>query len=190
VECKIYDTDVIEKSVWHILKAVGEDPARDGLLDTPRRVAKTYVLELLSGYQQDPAEVFRTFDVAYDEMVIVKDIPLYSMCEHHMLPFIGVAHIGYVPNGRVVGLSKIARIVDIFARRLQVQERLTSEVADTLVAGLSPLGVAIVIEAEHLCMTMRGVQKPGSRTVTSAMRGVFLEKNNNARHEFLRLVGR
>jgi GTP cyclohydrolase I len=153
-------------------------------------VARAYLQELFRGYQVDPKSVFTTFESdGYDEMVIIRDIPLYSTCEHHLLPFMGVAHVGYIPQGRVIGLSKIGRLVDIFARRLQIQERLTAQIAEALVEGLAPLGVGVIIEAEHLCMTMRGVQKPGTRTVTSALRGVMREKPET-RAEFLRLVGR
>ncbi len=170
-----------------LLTAIGDDPARDGLRDTPRRIADMYA-EVFSGMAADPASFLQTtFEVAHDEMVILRNIPFYSMCEHHLLPFHGEAHVGYVPDGRVVGISKIARVVETCARRPQVQEVLTSQIAETIMAGLKPDGVAVVIDAEHLCMTMRGVQKPGSRMVTSAMRGSF-RKSPVTRAEFLSLV--
>lgn len=160
-------------AVRELLFAIGEDPDRDGLLETPARVARAWN-ELGAGYDGDAAEILgTTFDISHEEMVLVKNIELVSMCEHHMLPFNGVAHVGYIPahNGRVTGLSKLARLVDVFARRLQVQERLTSQIAEALVEHLDARGVIVVIEAEHTCMTMRGVRKPGSHTVTSAVRG-------------------
>jgi GTP cyclohydrolase I len=162
-----------EAAVRELLIAVGEDPDRDGLLDTPARVARAYV-ELLAGLDQDPAEVLSAaFEVAHDELVLVRDIEMWSMCEHHLVPFFGLAHVGYIPEegGRVTGLSKLARVVDVFARRPQVQERLTTQIADALIEHLEPRGVIVVIEAEHLCMTMRGVRKGGAKTVTSAVRG-------------------
>ena len=162
-----------EAAIRELLIAVGEDPDREGLLDTPKRVAKSYA-ELLAGLDQDPREVLSaTFDVGHDELVLVKDIELWSMCEHHLVPFTGVAHVGYIPqeDGQVTGLSKLARLVDVYARRPQVQERLTTQVADALIDVLNPRGVIVVIEAEHLCMTMRGVRKAGARTITSAVRG-------------------
>ncbi len=162
-----------EAAVRELLIAVGEDPDREGLQETPARVARSYV-ELLAGLDQDPREVLTaTFDVGHDELVLVKDIELWSMCEHHLVPFTGVAHVGYIPraDGYVTGLSKLARLVDVFARRPQVQERLTTQVADALLDVLEPRGVIVVVEAEHLCMTMRGVRKAGARTVTSAVRG-------------------
>lgn len=158
-----------------ILLAIGEDPDRDGLVDTPSRVARAYA-ELFSGLWQRPQDVLTTtFDLGHDEMVLVKDIEVFSCCEHHLVPFHGVAHVGYVPSpeGRITGLSKLARLVDVYARRPQVQERLTTQVADALVELLAPRGVIVVMECEHLCMSMRGVRKPGSRTVTSAVRGVL-----------------
>ena len=170
-----FDQERIEKAVREILLAIGEDPDRDGLRDTPARVARAYA-EQFAGLRQRPADILSTvFDVGHDEMVIVKDIEVYGTCEHHLVPFIGVAHIGYVPNekGQITGLSKLARLVDVYARRPQVQERMTCQVADALVETLEPRGVIVVIEAEHLCMTMRGVRKPGARTVTSAVRGAF-----------------
>lgn len=156
-----------------ILLAIGENPDRDGLRDTPARVARAYE-EMFAGLWQNPADVLTTtFDLGHDEMVVVKDIEVFSCCEHHLVPFHGVAHVGYVPagDGRITGLSKLARLVDVFARRPQVQERLTSQVADAMVELLAPRGVIVVVECEHLCMSMRGVRKPGSRTVTSAVRG-------------------
>lgn len=162
-----------EAAVRELLLAVGENPEREGLQETPARVARAYA-EIFAGLRQDPADVLSTtFDIGHDEMVLVKDIELYSTCEHHLVPFHGVAHVGYIPNGdgRVTGLSKIARLVDVFARRPQVQERLTTQIADALVSALEPRGVIVVVECEHLCMSMRGIRKPGSRTVTSAVRG-------------------
>lgn len=183
------DQERIERAIREVLAAVGEDPNRDGLLDTPARVARSY-RELLRGYQENPAEhLDRQFEVDHDEMVIVRDIPFSSMCEHHMLPFIGRAHIAYLPGpgGKVCGLSKLARVVDGYARRLQVQERLTGQVADALVSQLKASGVLVVMEAEHLCMSMRGVQKPGSSTTTSAVRGL-LKENASTRAEALGLI--
>lgn len=164
----------IEAAVREILLAVGEDPEREGLVETPARVARMYE-EIFSGLYDDPKRYIKMFqDTGHEEMVIVRDIPLYSMCEHHLLPFIGKAHIGYIPqNGRVLGLSKLARIVDSFARRPQLQERLTAQVADFLMEEVSPRGVAVVMEAEHLCMTMRGARAAGALTQTSALRGLF-----------------
>jgi len=162
-----------EAAIRELLAAVGEDPDRDGLLDTPSRVAKSYA-ELLAGMDQEPREVLsKVFDVGHDELVLVKDIEVWSLCEHHMVPFYGVAHVGYIPQegGRVTGLSKLARLVDVYARRLQVQERLTTQIAEAIVDVLDPRGVIVVIEAEHLCMAMRGVRKGGAKTVTSAVRG-------------------
>lgn len=167
------DLPRIEAAVREILVAVGEDPDREGLLETPARVARAYA-ETFAGLHQDPAEILATtFDIDHDELVMVRDIPLYSTCEHHLVPFHGVAHVGYVPgrSGQVTGLSKLARLVDVYARRPQVQERLTSQVADALVECLDVTGVIVVVEAEHLCMSMRGVRKPGARTLTSAVRG-------------------
>ena len=165
----------IEKSVREILVAIGEDPERNGLLETPRRVAKMYE-ELFTGLQADPSEHLQvTFDEQHDEMVMVRDIPFTSLCEHHLVPFVGRAHVAYIPGeaGKITGLSKLARLVEGFARRLQVQERMTSQIADSLDEVLAPRGALVVIEAEHLCMSMRGVRKPGTVTVTSAVRGVF-----------------
>ncbi len=177
----------IRAAVVEVLEAVGDDPAREGLVGTPRRIAEMYS-EIFEGLAQDPAEHLKvSFDVAHDEMVILRDIPFYSMCEHHLLPFHGEAHVGYLPDGRVVGISKLARVVESFARRPQMQERLTSQVAETIMEALLPDGVAVVVEAEHLCVTMRGARKPGSRLVTSAMRGQF-KRSSVTRSEFLALV--
>lgn len=168
----------IEAAVREILAAIGEDPDRDGLLDTPARVARMYA-EITSGLHEDPEEhLYKVFDVDHDEMIMVRDIPIYSMCEHHLLPFYGSAHVAYIPKagGRITGLSKIARLVDGFARRPQVQERLTRQVADAVQSALDPAGVLVVVEAEHMCMSMRGVRKPGSSTVTSAVHGTFREQ--------------
>lgn len=178
----------IEAAVLEILRAIGEDPQREGLRETPRRIAEMYA-ELFSGLHRDPAAYLEVgFDEEeHHEMVVLKDIPFYSLCEHHFLPFFGHAHVGYVPDGRIVGASKIARLVDILARRPQVQERLTSQIADCLMEGLRPQGAAVVIEAEHLCMSMRGVKKPGTLMVTSAVRGVF-RRRGVTRAEFLALL--
>jgi GTP cyclohydrolase IA len=172
-----------------LLIAVGEDPERDGLRDTPARVARAYA-EMFAGLWQDPGEILATtFDEDHDELVLVKDIPMYSTCEHHLVPFHGVAHIGYIPadDGRVTGLSKLARLVEVYALRPQVQERMTSQIADALNDVLKPLGVLVVIEAEHLCMAMRGIRKPGTSTVTSAVRGIF-RTDPVARGEVMALV--
>jgi GTP cyclohydrolase I len=171
-----------------ILKHIGEDVTRDGLANTPERVDRALRF-LTSGYRMDPDELLNKalFDVAYDEMVIVRDIELFSLCEHHLLPFFGKCHVGYIPNGRVIGLSKIPRLVDMYARRLQVQERLTTQIAQTINSKIHPRGVAVVIEAQHLCMIMRGVEKQNSVAVTSAMLGAFKD-NQNTRNEFLNLV--
>ena len=173
-----------------LLVRIGEDPTRDGLLDTPKRMEKSMVF-LTRGYAMDVKTVLHDalFEVDYDEMVIVKDVEFFSMCEHHLLPFFGKAHIAYVPHGKVIGLSKIARVVDVFARRLQVQERLTTEIADAIADAIHPQGVAVILEAQHLCMMMRGVEKQHSATVTSAMRGVF-KTQLQTRNEFLSLVRR
>jgi GTP cyclohydrolase I len=177
----------IKAAVEKILLAIGEDVDRDGLIDTPKRISEMYA-EIFEGLNIDPSIYLNVdFEVAHDEMVILRDIPFYSMCEHHFLPFHGEAHVGYIPDGRVVGISKLARVVEGFARRPQLQERLTSQVAETIMDSVKPDGVAVVIEAEHLCMTMRGVRKPGSRMVTSAMRGQF-KKSDVTRSEFLALV--
>lgn len=184
------DVERIARAVREILEAVGEDPDRDGLLRTPARVAEMYA-EVLSGLHEDPAAHLNvTFEANHDEMVMVKDIPIYSLCEHHLVPFHGHAHVAYIPgrDGRITGLSKLARLCDGFARRPQVQERLTTQVADALVDALEPRGVLVVIEAEHLCMGMRGVRKPGAITVTSAVRGIFKE-NASTRSEAMGLIG-
>ena len=168
-----FDAPRAEAAIRELLIAIGEDPDRDGLRDTPARVARTYA-ETFAGLRIEPEEVLTTtFDIGHDELVLVKDIQVWSTCEHHLVPFHGVAHVGYIPNskGQITGLSKLARLVDVFARRPQVQERLTTQVADSLMRILEPRGVITVIECEHLCMTMRGVRKPGSKTVTSAVRG-------------------
>jgi GTP cyclohydrolase IA len=182
-----FDTARLRKAVREIIQAVGEDPNREGLVETPRRVADMYA-EVFSGLRQDPADVLRVgFEEGHQELVLVKDIPFYSMCEHHFLPFHGVAHVGYIPNGRVVGLSKLARALEILARRPQLQERLTSQLADVIMSTLEPAGVAVVVNAEHLCLSMRGVRKPGSKTATSAMRGVF-RREAATRAEFMSLI--
>jgi len=178
----------MQAAVRALLAGMGEDPDREGLDKTPERVEKALKF-LTNGYGQDPRALINEalFTVTYDEMVIIKDIDVFSMCEHHLLPFYGKAHVAYIPNGKVVGLSKIPRLVDMFARRLQVQERLTDQVADALMQALAPRGVGVVIEAAHFCMMMRGVEKQGSRTVTSAVRGIF-RSDNRTRDEFLRLA--
>lgn len=184
------DQDRIAKAMREILEAIGEDPDRDGLRDTPSRVARMYA-ETCAGLHEDPAHHLRvTFDADHDEMVMVRDIPLYSMCEHHLVPFFGHAHVAYIPNvdGRITGLSKLARLVDGYAKRPQVQERLTTQVADAMETVLRPRGTLVLLEAEHLCMGMRGVRKPGSSTVTSAVRGIF-RNDVAARAEAMRLVG-
>jgi GTP cyclohydrolase I len=183
------DLDRIARAVREILIAVGEDPDRDGLRKTPERVARSYA-EIFSGLRMDPGELLTTvFEEDHEEFVLVKDIELYSTCEHHLVPFHGVAHVGYIPgeNGRITGLSKLARLVDAYARRPQVQERLTSQIADTLMRELEPRGVIVVVECEHLCMSMRGIRKPGARTVTSAVRGWF-QRSQAARAEAMSLV--
>lgn len=178
-----------ETLITRMLETIGENPNREGLLDTPKRVVRMWE-EIYSGYKQDPEELFKaSFASDDDEMVIVKDIPFYSMCEHHMVPFTGKAHIGYLPVGRVIGLSKLARLVDLFARRLQIQEQMTEQIAGSIVQYLKPKGVMVCIEAEHLCMAMRGVKKPNCRTITSVTRGAFRD-NLAARQEFLMLIGR
>ncbi|MEL3972634.1 GTP cyclohydrolase I FolE [Rossellomorea oryzaecorticis] len=178
----------IEEAVRLILEAIGENPNREGLLDTPKRVAKMYA-EVFSGIDHDPKEYFETiFSEDHEELVLVKDIPFYSMCEHHLVPFYGRAHVAYIPrNGRVTGLSKLARAVESVARRPQLQERITSTVAESIMETLEPYGVMVVVEAEHMCMTMRGVKKPGSSTVTTAVRGTFKE-DAQARNEVLSFI--
>jgi GTP cyclohydrolase I len=184
---KAYDLESTQRIVRDLLVAIGEDPDREGLRDTPRRIAAMYN-ELFEGLHKDPVEVLSVgFEEGHDEMVILREIPFYSMCEHHFMPVHGEAHVGYLPDGRIVGLSKIARAVDIFARRPQVQERLTGQIANCIEEVLGAKGVGVVIEAEHLCMTARGVRKPGSKMVTSAMRGKFRE-DSNTRQEFLELI--
>jgi GTP cyclohydrolase IA len=181
------DAERIKKAVLEILEAVGENPNREGLKATPDRVARMYA-ELLSGMNEDPREHLKSaFTENYDEIVLLRDIPFYSMCEHHLMPFIGKAHVAYLPAGRVLGGSKLARIVDCFARRLQLQERLTAQIADSLMEGLKPLGVAVVLEASHSCMTIRGIKKPGSVMVTSAVRGTF-KKDPRSRNEVMSLL--
>jgi len=182
------DKKKIEKAIKDILEAIGENPKKKDLLDTPKRVAEMYE-EIFAGVNQDPEEELEVvLDQKHNEIVLLKDIPLYSVCEHHLLPFIGKAHVAYIPKkGRVTGLSKIARVVDILSRRPQVQERLTTQIADIIMSKLKPLGVMVVIEAEHLCMSMRGVKKPGTMTVTSAVRGIFKE-NQKTRSETLALI--
>lgn len=184
----LMDIDRIEKAVREILEAIGEDPEREGLADTPARVARFYA-EVFDGIHRDPAEEVDAFfgDEHYQEIVMVKDIPFYSLCEHHLVPFHGKAHVAYLPKGRVTGLSKLARLVEGFARRPQMQERLTAQVADALCERLDPLGVLVVVEAEHLCMSMRGVRKPGSATVTSAVRGT-MAKDPATRAEAMSLL--
>jgi GTP cyclohydrolase I len=182
-------TDDVKSRYENIIKDLGEDTARDGLLKTPERAAKAMQF-LTQGYNQDPVEILKgaMFKESYNEMVIVKDIELYSLCEHHILPFFGKAHIAYIPNGYIVGLSKLPRIVDVFARRLQVQERLTEQILDCINDTLKPQGVAVVIEASHMCMMMRGVQKQNSITTTSGFRGQF--EKIETRNEFLKLIGK
>ncbi|MEU4545626.1 GTP cyclohydrolase I FolE [Nonomuraea dietziae] len=182
----------IEKAVREILYAIGEDPDRDGLIDTPGRVARAYA-EQFSGLNQSPEDVLnKVFDVDHDEMILVRDIEVYSTCEHHLVPFFGMAHVGYIPNdkGQVTGLSKLARLVDVFARRPQVQERMTSQIADALMRILEPRGVIVVLECEHLCMTMRGVRKPGAKTLTSAVRGDFRSSDKTRAEAMALIIGR
>ena len=186
-----FDPAAIERISGHyleVLKEIGEDPQREGLLKTPERVAKS-IQYLTHGYEVDPAAILRSamFREDYSQMVLVKDIEVYSLCEHHMLPFFGKAHVAYIPDGQIVGLSKVPRVVDAFARRLQVQERLTNEIRDCIQETLQPLGVAVVIEASHLCMQMRGIQKQNSVTTTSAFTGIFLS-DHRTREEFIKLI--
>ena len=190
---EIFDENVtaeIASHVKEILRLIGEDPAREGLVKTPERVAKALQF-MTQGYEQNGTEIIQKaiFDEEYKQMVIVKDIELYSLCEHHMCPFIGKAHVAYIPNGKITGLSKIARVVETYARRLQVQERLTVQVRNCIDESLHPLGVAVVIEAQHTCMSMRGVQKSNAITTTSAFSGIFLS-SARTRNEFLNLIGR
>ena len=186
-----YDQERVEKLAYHcreILALLGENPEREGLLKTPMRVAKAMSF-CTKGYSQDPVEIINSaiFEEEYQQMVLVKDIELFSMCEHHMMPFVGKAHVAYIPNGKITGISKIARVVECFARRLQVQERLTVQIRDCIQQALNPAGVAVVIEASHMCMQMRGVEKLGSATTTSAFTGLFL-KDTRTREEFLTLI--
>jgi GTP cyclohydrolase I len=186
-----YDLENVEQLKYHfreVLRLLGEDPEREGLIKTPERVAKAWSF-LTKGYDEDPIAILQSamFREEYKQMVVVKDIELFSVCEHHMLPFVGKAHVAYIPNGKITGLSKIARVVECFARRLQVQERLTVQIRDCIQQALNPIGVAVVIEASHMCMQMRGVEKLGSATTTSAFTGIFL-KDTRTREEFLTLI--
>jgi GTP cyclohydrolase I len=188
LETAPYDHARAEAAIRELLLAIGEDPDRDGLRDTPARVARAYA-ETFAGLRQRPEDVLQTtFDLGHDEIVLVRDIELYSTCEHHLVPFHGVAHVGYVPSadGKITGLSKLARLVEVFAKRPQVQERLTTQIADSMMRILQPQGVIVVVECEHLCMSMRGIRKPGARTITSAVRGVFTE--SATRSEALALI--
>lgn len=185
----MFDDAKIKKAVKEILTAIGDDPAREGIRDTPRRVAEMYA-ELFAGIDKDPKDDLEVgFEMGHREMVILKDIPFYSMCEHHLLPFYGVAHVGYIPNeeGRIVGISKLARVVETIARRPQVQERMTTEIVDAIHIGLKATGVGVVVQAEHMCMIMRGIKKPGSNVITSALRGNFRSKAVS-RAEFFSLI--
>ncbi len=182
------DQEKIKAAVISMINAIGDDPAREGLTDTPRRIAEMYA-DIFSGMYENPEDHLKVgFEEGHQEMVIAKNVAFFSMCEHHFLPFYGTAHVGYIPNGRVVGASKLSRVVDVLSRRPQLQERLTSQIADTIVKVLEPRGVAVILEAEHLCMTMRGIKKPGSKIVTSAMRGLFRQRAAT-RAEFLTLIG-
>ena len=184
-----FDQARAEAAVRELLAAIGEDPEREGLRDTPARVARAYA-EVTSGMRMTPEDVLTTtFDLGHEEMILVRDIELWSMCEHHLVPFTGVAHVGYIPaeSGKITGISKLARLVDVYAKRPQVQERLTTQVADALEAGLQPRGVIVVVEAEHLCMAMRGIRKPGTRTMTSAVRGIF-KSDPRTRAEAMSLI--
>ncbi len=185
----MFDEASIRKAINDIIEAIGEDPKREGLVGTPERVAEMYA-ELFSGLKQDPREELKVgFELGHREMVVLRDIPFYSMCEHHLLPFYGVAHIGYIPNeeGRIVGISKLARVVEVISRRPQLQERMTTEIADTIMDAIKPDGVAVVMQAEHLCMIMRGIKKPGSNVITSAIRGIFSRKAAS-RAEFFSII--
>jgi len=185
----VFDEPAIKTAVASIIKAIGEDPGREGLIDTPRRVAEMYA-ELFMGIGMSAKEELKVvYEAGHREMVILRDIPFYSMCEHHLLPFYGVAHIGYIPdvNGRIVGISKLARVLEIITKRPQIQERMTSEIADAIMDGLKPSGVVVVVQAEHLCMIMRGIKKPGSHIVTSALRGTF-RTHPETRTEFFSLL--
>jgi GTP cyclohydrolase I len=190
IEDREMDLDAIERAMHQVLVAIGEDPEREGLVRTPERIAQMYT-ELLEGYRMDPVELVNEalFEVTYDEMVLVRDIEFYSLCEHHLLPFLGRAHVAYIPRGRVIGLSKIPRLVDLFARRLQLQERMTRQIADLINELLNPRGVAVVIEGVHLCSMMRGVKKHDARMTTSAMHGLFRSKLAT-RQEFLDNISR
>jgi GTP cyclohydrolase IA len=186
---KNYNPEAIKKAVVDIIKAIGEDPKRDGLLDTPRRVAEMYG-EIFQGLGKDPAEDLKVgFELGHREMVVVKDIPFYSMCEHHLLPFFGVVHVGYIPSkeGRIVGISKIARVVETLARRPQVQERMTTDIVDTIYKTLKATGAGVVVQAEHMCMIMRGIKKPGSNVITSGLRGTF-RSDGVTRAEFFSII--
>jgi GTP cyclohydrolase I len=185
----MFDEAKIRKAIGDIIEAIGEDPKREGLLGTPERVAEMYA-ELFGGMKQDPREELKVgFELGHREMVVLRDIPFYSMCEHHLLPFYGVAHIGYIPNeeGRIVGISKLARVVEVISRRPQLQEKMTTEIADAIMDAIKPAGVAVVIQAEHLCMIMRGIKKPGANVVTSAIRGIFSRKAAS-RAEFFSII--
>ncbi len=185
----MFDEAKIKTAVTAIIKAIGEDPEREGLVGTPERVAEMYA-ELFEGLGKDPKKELKVgFELGHREMVVLRDIPFYSMCEHHLLPFYGVVHIGYIPNeeGRIIGISKLARVVEIIARRPQLQERMTTEIAETIVEGIKPEGVAVVVQAEHLCMIMRGIKKPGSNVITSAIRGIFSRKAAS-RAEFFSII--
>lgn len=188
MDSKLIDTDKIEMAFRLILEALGEDPDREGVIETPQRVARMYA-EIFAGMNVDPQKILDvSFNEYHDELILVKDIPIYSMCEHHFLPFYGWAHVAYIPKGgKVVGISKLARVVEAYARRPQLQERLTSQIADCIFNTLKPMGVGVIIQAEHMCMTMRGVKKPGSQTVTSAVRGIF-ETRPETRAELLSLI--
>jgi len=183
------DEAKIKNALRDIIEAIGEDPSREGLKETPQRVAEMYT-ELFQGLHKDPMEDLEVgFEMGHREMVVIKDIPFYSMCEHHLLPFFGVAHVGYIPNdeGRIVGISKLARVVETIARRPQVQERMTTEIADTIYRGLKATGVGVVVQAEHMCMIMRGIKKPGSNVITSALRGTFRSRAAS-RAEFFSII--
>ena len=185
----MFDEAKIRKAISDIIEAIGEDPKREGLLGTPERVAEMYA-ELFGGMKQDPRMELKVgFELGHREMVVLRDIPFYSMCEHHLLPFYGVAHIGYIPNeeGRIVGISKLARVVEVISRRPQLQEKMTTEIADAIMDAIKPAGVAVVIQAEHLCMIMRGIKKPGTNVVTSAIRGIFSRKAAS-RAEFFSII--
>jgi len=185
----MFDEAKIRKAINDIIEAIGEDPKREGLVGTPERVAEMYA-ELFGGLHQNPTEELKVgFELGHREMVVLRDIPFYSMCEHHLLPFYGVAHIGYIPNeeGRIVGISKLARVVEVISKRPQLQERMTTEIADAIMDAIKPDGVAVVIQAEHLCMIMRGIKKPGSNVITSALRGIFSRKAAS-RAEFFSII--